>query len=275
MSDSEEPLASSREVFSAPRSEVSTVDTYADRESQSLGSSFTSESYFMVRLLLLSKEVGCIIGKGGSTVKSLREMTHTRINISESKQGTFERVVIISGAVENLIVAIAIILDKLQEDHYVHRLNRLQTEGDSLNYGEAAPPFLKSLNTSVAMESPSLTNVTSCSPSKKRKTNSENRDLGVDLSEHESENLGESSLNLSLDSFKFESLETLPASLALSEYFSRREEPYYNGDIISVKVLIPHNQTGSLIGKSGTKIKEIREISGIFFFASSISISFP
>uniref|UniRef100_A0A674NIB8 Zgc:110045 n=1 Tax=Takifugu rubripes TaxID=31033 RepID=A0A674NIB8_TAKRU len=67
-----------------------------------------------LRLLMHGKEVGSIIGKKGETVKKMREESGARINISEGSSP--ERIVTITGATEAIFRAFAMIAQKFEED---------------------------------------------------------------------------------------------------------------------------------------------------------------
>ncbi|XP_067884573.1 poly(rC)-binding protein 2-like isoform X5 [Heterodontus francisci] len=67
-----------------------------------------------LRLLMHGKEVGSIIGKKGETVKKMREESGARINISEGNCP--ERIVTLSGPTSAIFKAFAMITHKLEED---------------------------------------------------------------------------------------------------------------------------------------------------------------
>ncbi|XP_061766751.1 poly(rC)-binding protein 4 isoform X2 [Nerophis ophidion] len=67
-----------------------------------------------LRLLMHGKEVGSIIGKKGETVKKMREESGARINISEGSSP--ERIVTITGPTEGIFKAFSMIAQKFEED---------------------------------------------------------------------------------------------------------------------------------------------------------------
>uniref|UniRef100_A0A3Q2XJK2 Zgc:110045 n=1 Tax=Hippocampus comes TaxID=109280 RepID=A0A3Q2XJK2_HIPCM len=67
-----------------------------------------------LRLLMHGKEVGSIIGKKGETVKKMREESGARINISEGSSP--ERIVTITGPTEGIFRAFSMIAHKFEED---------------------------------------------------------------------------------------------------------------------------------------------------------------
>ncbi|XP_061411739.1 poly(rC)-binding protein 3-like isoform X5 [Lethenteron reissneri] len=73
------------------------------------GPSFT----LSIRLLMHSKEVGSIIGKKGEFVKRVREESGAHINISDANCP--ERIVTVTGPMESIFLAFALITNKLEE----------------------------------------------------------------------------------------------------------------------------------------------------------------
>ncbi|XP_033098121.1 poly(rC)-binding protein 3-like isoform X1 [Anneissia japonica] len=68
-----------------------------------------------IRLVMLGKEVGSIIGKKGDTVKKFREESGARINISDGTTYP-ERIVTITGSTDSIIKAFKMITNKFEED---------------------------------------------------------------------------------------------------------------------------------------------------------------
>ncbi|XP_078543911.1 poly(rC)-binding protein 2 isoform X4 [Lissotriton helveticus] len=67
-----------------------------------------------IRLLMHGKEVGSIIGKKGESVKKMREESGARINISEGNCP--ERIITLAGPTNAIFKAFSMIIDKLEED---------------------------------------------------------------------------------------------------------------------------------------------------------------
>merc|ERR550534_2296275 len=68
-----------------------------------------------VTLLVKSNEMGQVIGKGGETIKSIREETGASLYTSKFNQNAPERTVKISGPVEQVYTAIRMIIDILSK----------------------------------------------------------------------------------------------------------------------------------------------------------------
>jgi poly(rC)-binding protein 2/3/4 len=134
------------------------------------------------------KDVGIIIGKAGTTIKSIRETSGAKINISNGSSS--ERLVTITGSKDKISKAVQSICCKTQEDI---------TSSSSVAVGN-----------------------------------------GLEGSEGDGDGCG----NGCGDGSGHESA-------------------------VSLKLIIPSTQCGSLIGKGGSKIKEIREITGSAILISS------
>ncbi|ORZ35101.1 hypothetical protein BCR44DRAFT_1382812, partial [Catenaria anguillulae PL171] len=63
--------------------------------------------HLTLRALVTTKEAGVVIGKQGANIKSIREDSNARINISEHVQGVHERILSITGAIEEVAKAYA------------------------------------------------------------------------------------------------------------------------------------------------------------------------
>lgn len=73
-----------------------------------------SPSKITIKILMAQKEVGGIIGKGGATIKSFREESGAHINISDGS--TPERVVAINGTLDAVVKAFSLITEKIEEE---------------------------------------------------------------------------------------------------------------------------------------------------------------
>ena len=65
-----------------------------------------------IRLLMQSRDVGSIIGKGGATVSKFRQDSSAHINITD---GGNERIVTLTGPTENIFAAFRMICQKVEE----------------------------------------------------------------------------------------------------------------------------------------------------------------
>ncbi|KAK9708660.1 PAB1 binding protein, variant 2 [Basidiobolus ranarum] len=69
-----------------------------------------------LRSLVFAKEAGVIIGRGGQSVKEIRERSGTKVTISEQIQGVNERILTITGLVDTTAKAYSLVAQRLTED---------------------------------------------------------------------------------------------------------------------------------------------------------------
>ncbi|KAF3632539.1 Protein BTR1 [Capsicum annuum] len=75
-----------------------------------------------VKFLLSNAEAGSIIGKGGSTITDFQARTGARIQLSRNYEvfpGTPDRIVMVSGFLDDILKAVDLILGKLLDEFYV------------------------------------------------------------------------------------------------------------------------------------------------------------
>lgn len=75
-----------------------------------------SEMMMTIRVLMVGKEIGGIIGKGGSVIASFREKSGAKINIPSAHQGNPERIVTVTGHQSQIKEAFKLIAEKLEKD---------------------------------------------------------------------------------------------------------------------------------------------------------------
>ena len=78
-----------------------------------LNESLSQDGTLTLRVLMSGKDTGSVIGKGGSFIKSVRERSGARINISSDSLSS-ERVVTITGSVSNIHTAFMMMATKLE-----------------------------------------------------------------------------------------------------------------------------------------------------------------
>ncbi|KAL3520789.1 hypothetical protein ACH5RR_018938 [Cinchona calisaya] len=75
-----------------------------------------------VRFLLSNAEAGSVIGKGGSTINDFQTQSGARIQLSRNFEffpGTSDRIVMVSGIIDDVLRAVDLILTKLLDEFYV------------------------------------------------------------------------------------------------------------------------------------------------------------
>jgi len=83
---------------------------------QSIKRHRTGDNHLELGLLLMNRDVGLIIGKGGNNIKTIRNDSGARVNIPDHFPGSQERIAEISGVVEDVSQAIQMIASSLSED---------------------------------------------------------------------------------------------------------------------------------------------------------------
>lgn len=74
-----------------------------------------------LRFLLSNAEAGSVIGKGGSTINDIQSQSGARIQLSRNFEcfpGTSDRIIMVSGTVDNILNAVNLILSKLLDEFY-------------------------------------------------------------------------------------------------------------------------------------------------------------
>ncbi|KAI3458774.1 hypothetical protein Pfo_015575 [Paulownia fortunei] len=75
-----------------------------------------------LRFLLSNAEAGSVIGKGGSTINDIQSQSGSRIQLSRNYEyfpGTSDRIIMVSGTVDDILKAVDLILSKLLDEFYV------------------------------------------------------------------------------------------------------------------------------------------------------------
>ncbi|MBW0542105.1 hypothetical protein O181_081820 [Austropuccinia psidii MF-1] len=82
----------------------------------STGAGADPASNVTLRALVSTKEAGVIIGKGGKTVAEIREQTGTKAGVSKAVQGVYDRIFSVSGGLEGVSKAYAIVADAILQN---------------------------------------------------------------------------------------------------------------------------------------------------------------
>jgi RNA-binding protein Nova len=91
------------------------------------------------RLVIPNAAAGCVLGKGGATIKSFIEDSEAEIRLSSQNQappGCHDRILTISGTIGQILRAVALMAANLLEDqNYATLVKRPSTYRPSLDYG--------------------------------------------------------------------------------------------------------------------------------------------
>lgn len=82
----------------------------------STGAGADPASNVTLRALVSTKEAGVIIGKGGKTVAEIREQTGTKAGVSKAVQGVHDRIFSVSGGLEGVSRAYAIVAEAILQN---------------------------------------------------------------------------------------------------------------------------------------------------------------
>ncbi|CAG8574180.1 81_t:CDS:2 [Acaulospora morrowiae] len=70
-----------------------------------------------LRALVTTKEAGVIIGKGGKNVSEIRDRSGAKVTISEMVQGTYERILTVTGPLDTVAKAFALVARKILDEN--------------------------------------------------------------------------------------------------------------------------------------------------------------
>lgn len=76
----------------------------------------SSEKPTYIRFLVSNAAAGSVIGKGGSTITDFQSQSGARIQLSRNQEffpGTTDRIIMISGQIDDVLRAVELILSKL------------------------------------------------------------------------------------------------------------------------------------------------------------------
>lgn len=177
-----------------------------------------------VKLLMQGKEVGIIIGKKGDNIKRFRELSGAKINVSDSSCPV--RIVTLVGSLSEVFNAVSMICAKFEEQISLGNNGVLSATSGNTNSTVTDPLF-------GLPSSGILTNAITSETS-----------------------LGKGGDTLTINN---NSLETLNKNLSPD---SSSNPSYQQQQQLTLRLIIQASQCGSLIGRGGNKIKEIREKTG-------------
>ncbi|OLY79394.1 RNA-binding protein rnc1 [Smittium mucronatum] len=87
-----------------------------------------NNTHLTIRSLVSTREAGIIIGKGGKNVSELREISKAKAGISKVFPGVYERVLSISGTLEQVALAFEFMAESLTGSHNIDYLEHINDE---------------------------------------------------------------------------------------------------------------------------------------------------
>lgn len=111
MSTPQDPSSTQEESFleKSPTGSSSTADTV-------LPSTESTAAVIGLRVLVSVKEAGIIIGKNGSVIADIRDKTHVRAGVSQVIQGTPDRILTVTGVLDDTAHALNLIAESLLQN---------------------------------------------------------------------------------------------------------------------------------------------------------------
>lgn len=209
------------------------------------------QSPLNLRLLMQGKEVGSIIGKKGDNIKRFREVSGAKINVSDSSCP--DRIVTLVGTLDEVYNAFSMICSKFEEQV-------LQVNFNSGNINASASPLPNAnAGANLLLGSPAASVMDPL--------------FGLPSTGILNSALKESSLaakveadmltinNNSTNTINNNNISAPNKNLNSNSKNSATNNNAYH-PLITLRLIIPASQCGSLIGRGGAKIKEIRELTG-------------
>jgi len=231
-----------------------------------------------VKIVVTNVGAGLVIGKGGTTIKSIQEESRAKVYLSKRDDGKAEseRVVVVSGSNEQRIKACCQIIENMSSEPEKMCTSNIRYGASALNTNSLS--FSKNMFNNLPSETPSFL-YNSASNGQRQAIGIPRAENSFNLSRAENSfNLsrGENSFNLSRAENNF-SLPRAENSFNLSraennfsipraENFSLPSyEPSYEPRshvVFYGQMEIPDDIVGAILGKQGQTIKEIIQASG-------------
>lgn len=224
------------------------------QQTQQISTSDASQLGLTIRLLMQGKEVGSIIGKKGDNIKRFREVSGAKINVSDSSCP--DRIVTLSGTLEEVYNAFSMICSKFEE-----QILQVNTSYGTINTSSTSPLsssnagnnlILGNSTSSVGMDplfgipTPGILNSALIDSTLSGKDTDLLTMNNNSTSTINNNNINAQNKNLSVTGNKS----------------SGSSNSNSNHPLMTLRFIIPASQCGSLIGRGGAKIKEIRELTG-------------
>jgi len=182
-----------------------------------------------VRLIVPNNVCGALIGRAGATIKLLMEESHAGIKLSPQEQtmtGVTDRLVTVSGTLEQQLQAVSLIIEKLSEDRYY-----IQFANSPLSYTGANFSGMHGLNGSY---------LTSNAP------------ISYGLTAYGTSGIGSNLRDKGL----------IQPLVGTRSAMSGALPVYQTGPQTTVMIAVPDEHVGAIVGRGGRTITEIQQASG-------------
>lgn len=206
-----------------------------------------------LKLFMQGKEVGSIIGKKGDNIKRIREVSGAKINVSDSSCP--DRIVTLTGCLEEVHNAFSMICMKFEE-----QMSETNTaSGSAINNSTTG----LSLSSNNNPKSPSSVIDSLFGLPSSGILNDALKDGKIGVKDTDMltiNNNSTSTINNNNINAPNKNLTQTISSKPVSTSINANSNSYH--PIVTLRLIIPASQCGSLIGRGGAKIKEIREQTG-------------
>lgn len=210
------------------------------------------QSALTLRLLMQGKEVGSIIGKKGDNIKRFREVSGAKINVSDSS--CLDRIVTLAGTLNEVYNAFSLICSKFEEQILQSNSSSagINTNSSSpLSNASASGNLLLGNTTPSVMDPLFGLPSTGILNSALKETSLSSKEADMLTMNNNSTNTINNNNNLNAPN------KNLTAANKILSSGCNSSQPS-----VTMRLIIPASQCGSLIGRGGAKIKEIREMTG-------------
>ncbi|GEQ66911.1 hypothetical protein JCM33374_g574 [Metschnikowia sp. JCM 33374] len=238
----------------------------------------SSTASISFRLLLSAKEAGCLIGKKGIVIDSIREETNTNAGISKLQQGSQERILTVNGkpgdvtrALSYFAQALVNSFDETQFSYPYFPLKKLS----KVPFSEGKTTLLRLLipNSQIG----SLIGSHGKRIQEIQKMCKVSMIASKSLLPGSSERLVElqgtvDALYDVLNSISNCLIEELPSIKDTKFYVPRSHDKVdTHRELSNLSISFPNEVVGALIGKNGTRIQGVRKVSGAMIIISDVN----
>lgn len=239
------------------------------QQEQQSHSDLNSQLALTLKLLMQGKEVGSIIGKKGDNIKRFREVSGAKINVSDSSCP--DRIVTLSGTLDEVYSAFSMICSKFEEQ--ILQVN--SSSGALLGGGANISSSLASQQTSAGGQLPATGSSPAGDPlhglqpssllgsaiKQKRSLSGKEGEL-LTINNNSTTTINNNNLNApnknlianNSNNIKRDDISSGP-NVGLQQQSASHHHP-----TVTIRLIVPASQCGSLIGRGGAKIKELREL---------------
>lgn len=206
-----------------------------------------------IRLLMQGKEVGSIIGKKGDNIRRFREVSGAKINVSDSSCP--DRIVTLSGTLDEVYNALSMICSKFEEQ--ILQVN----SGNNINNNtpQSALAISSNANDMLLASQPSAVMDPLFGIPTSGILNNALKESSLTSKEEEMLTMN----NNSTSTINNNNINATNKNLTTT---TNNKNNIMGGNntaqhpLVTLRLIIPASQCGSLIGRGGAKIKEIREL---------------